>query len=68
MDVKYDDKAGKLHITLDVNKGKVLSSTGKTFQVASSNGNQSTTISIDGQCLKVGVNAFIANPEFKAAK
>lgn len=40
-----------------------LSSTGKSKSVASSHGNVSTGILIDGQPVKVGVNAFIDVPK-----
>jgi hypothetical protein len=35
------------------------SSTGKTLSVASSHGNQPTTVQVDGKVVTVGVNAYI---------
>jgi len=47
-----------LVITLPMEKPRA-SSSGKTLIVASSGGNQATTVQIDGKPVKVGVNAFI---------
>jgi hypothetical protein len=48
-----------LVVRVPVNTTAPLSSTGKTKIVASSHGNQATTVTVDGQVLKVGLNAFI---------
>lgn len=48
-----------LVVTIPVNSNPPLSSTGKTKIVASTHGNQPTTITVDGQIVKVGLTAFI---------
>lgn len=58
--MKVEKKGNELHIIIPMNPAPFpLSSTGKTLSVASSGGNQATTIQVDGKVLKVGVNAFI---------
>lgn len=52
-------KNGKLIITIPVNSTPTESKTGKSKVVASTNGNVTTSIIIDGQPLVVGVNAYI---------
>lgn len=52
-------KNNKLVITIDVNAKPTPSASGKTLVVASSHGNQQTTVMIDGKLLIVGVNAYI---------
>jgi hypothetical protein len=52
-------KNNKLVITIDVNAKPTPSASGKTLVVASSHGNQQTTVTIDGKPLIVGVNAYI---------
>jgi hypothetical protein len=52
-------KNNKLVITIDVNAKPTPSASGKTLVVASSHGNQQTTVTIDGKLLIVGVNAYI---------
>ncbi len=52
-------KNNKLVITIDVNAKPTPSASGKTLVVASSHGNQQTTVTIDGKFLIVGVNAYI---------
>ena len=52
-------KNNKLIITIDVNAKPTPSASGKTLVVASSHGNQQTTVTIDGKPLIVGVNAYI---------
>ena len=52
-------KNNKLVITIDVNAKPIPSASGKTLVVASSHGNQQTTVTIDGKPLIVGVNAYI---------
>ena len=48
-----------LVVRIPVNTDPPLSSTGKTRIVASTHGNQPTTITVDGQVVKVGLTAFI---------
>jgi hypothetical protein len=52
-------KNNKLVITIDVNAKPTPSASGKTLVVATSHGNQQTTVTIDGKPLIVGVNAYI---------
>ena len=52
-------KNNKLIITIDINPKPVPSASGKTLVVASSHGNQQTTVMVDGKPLVVGVNAYI---------
>lgn len=51
-----------LVVRIPVNATYPLSSSGKTLQVASTHGNQATTITVDGQVLKVGLTAYIKAP------
>jgi len=57
MEVELKNK--KLIITIPVNDKPVPSSSGKTLVVASSHGNQQTTVMINGKAVIVGVNAYI---------
>ena len=52
-------KNNKLVITIDVNAKPTPSASGKTLVVATSHGNQQTTVTIDGKPLIVGINAYI---------
>ena len=52
-------KGKKLIITIDVNPEPIPSASGKTLVVASTHGNQQTTVMIDGKPVVVGVNAYI---------
>jgi hypothetical protein len=52
-------KGKKLIITIDVNPEPIPSASGKTLVVASSHGNQQTTVMIDGKPVVVGANAYI---------
>ena len=51
--------ARKLQITLDL-QDPTPSASGKTLVVASSRGNKSLDLKIDGKNVTVGVNAYIA--------
>ncbi len=57
MEVELKNK--KLIITIPVNDKPTPSASGKTLVVASSHGNQKTTVMIDGKPIIVGVNAYI---------
>jgi hypothetical protein len=46
-------------VTIPVNTDPPLSSTGKTRIVASTHGNQPTTLTVNGQIVKVGLTAFV---------
>jgi len=59
MEMQVELKNNKLVITIDVNAKPTPSASGKTLVVASSHGNQQTTVTIDGKLLIVGVNAYI---------
>ena len=48
-----------LVVTIPVNAEPPLSSTGKTRIVASTHGNQPTTLTVNGQTVKVGLTAFV---------
>lgn len=60
--MKVEDKGTTLVITIDKNKDLIRSSSGKTLIVASSGGNQPCGVTINGQALRVGVNAYIPAP------
>ena len=51
-------EGGKLILTLDMQQ-PTPSRTGKTRVVASTHGNQPTTVMVDGKPVIVGVNAYI---------
>ena len=48
-----------LYIEIEINKNPVPSASGKTLVVASTRGNISTDIMVDGKPLTVGLNAYI---------
>ena len=50
---------GKLIIEIDLQTPPVPSASGKTLVVASTHGNQMTSLMIEGQQVVVGVNAYI---------
>lgn len=52
-------KDNKLQITIDMNEEPRPSASGKTLVVASSHGNQATTLEVDGKAVIVGLNAYI---------
>lgn len=58
MKATIDTAAKTLTIVLDLNAPRP-SASGKTLVVASSNGNQPTTATIDGKPVVIGVNAYI---------
>ena len=57
MEVELKNK--KLIITIPVNEKPTPSASGKTLVIASSHGNQQTTVMVDGKPVMVGVNAYI---------
>lgn len=61
-------KDGLMTIVLPVNETPVVSASGKTRIVATSHGNMPTTCVVDGQAVRVGVNAYIANVPTKRSK
>ncbi len=52
-------KDGKLIMEIDLQTPPVPSVSGKTLMVASTHGNQVTSLIIEGQPVVVGVNAYI---------
>lgn len=56
--MKAEIKDGKLIVTIDVQE-PTPSATGKSLVVASSHGNQATTVTVQGKPVIVGLNAFI---------
>ena len=52
-------KDGKLIIEIDLQTPPVPSASGKTLVVASTHGNQVTSLMIEGQPVVIGVNAYI---------
>jgi len=60
MAIKVEIKGQKLIITADMQK-PTPSASGKTLVVATSHGNQPTTLEVKGQPVIVGLNAYIKN-------
>jgi len=56
--MKAEIKDGKLIITLDV-QAPTPSASGKTLVIASTHGNATTTATVDGKPVIIGVNAYI---------
>ena len=52
-------KDGVLTIEIDTNEKPVPSASGKSLLVASSHGNQPTSVQVNGKPLIVAVNAYI---------
>lgn len=50
---------GILTVQIPVNSQPTPSSTGKTLSVASTHGNQVTSVIVDGKPLVIGLNAYI---------
>lgn len=48
-----------LVVTVPVNPEPPLSSTGKTRIIATTHGNQPSTITVGGQVVKIGLTAFV---------
>ena len=57
--MQVEVKNNKLIITIDMNAKPTPSASGKTLVVASSHGNQQTSVMIDGKPVIVGVNAYV---------
>lgn len=55
-------KDGKLVIEIELQKPPAPSASGKTLVVASTHGNQVSGLTIDGQSVVIGVNAYIKKP------
>lgn len=49
----------KLQIEIDMNPQPTPSATGKTLVVASTHGNQTTAVIVNGKPLTIGLNAYI---------
>ena len=56
--MKVEIKGNELIITVEL-QAPTPSASGKTLVVASSHGNQTTTATIDGKPVVVGLNAYI---------
>ena len=56
--MKAEIKNGKLIITMELSE-PTPSKSGKTLVIATSHGNQPTTVQVDGKVVTVGVNAYI---------
>ena len=52
---------GNLIITIPMNAEPVVSGSGKSLVVASTNGNQKTSLQVQDKPLVIGVNAYIPN-------
>jgi hypothetical protein len=59
MDIKAVIKDGNLIITLPMNDKPKPSATGKTHVIASTHGNVTTELEVDGKPVVLGVNAYI---------
>lgn len=57
--MKVAIEGNELVVRMPLNNPAVPSSSGKTLVVASSRGNQQTTVEIDGKPVTVGLNAYI---------
>jgi len=57
--LKAEIKGKNLIIEIEMNPEPTISASGKTRVVASSHGNQPTTVEVDGKVLVVGINAYI---------
>ena len=53
------DGEKKLQVTIDLEEEIRPSASGKTMVVATSHGNQATTVIVDGKPLTIGLNAYI---------
>lgn len=56
--MKCEIKDGNLVVTISMNEPRP-SASGKTLVVASSGGNVETEVKVNGETVKVGLNAFI---------
>ena len=59
--MKAEIVQNQLVITIDMNQNPQPSASGKTLVVASSHGNQPTTVLVKGKPVIVGLNAYIRN-------
>ncbi len=57
--MKAELKNGKLFIEIDTNTPPVRSASGKSLVVASTQGNLTTSVLVDGKPLTIGLNAYI---------
>lgn len=63
MDVKIDEKTKTLTIVLPIEEG--LSTSGKSYIVASTRGNKPTTALYEGCVVTIGVNAYVSKKDAK---
>jgi hypothetical protein len=52
-------KGKQLIVTIDMNNPPIPSASGKTLVVASTRGNQASTVQINGKPVIIGLNAYI---------
>ena len=64
MDATISKDGKTLTITMPVRQKKKLSDSGKNFTLATTGGNLESDLEVDGQTVKIGVNAFYKNPDF----
>jgi hypothetical protein len=57
--MKVSEENGELVIRVPMNKNPQPSASGKTLIVATSNGNQPTTVQVNGKPVTVGFNAYV---------
>ena len=58
-DIHAEIVDGYLVVKVPINKPLMNSATGKTLVVASSRGNHPTTLTVEGQPVIIGLNAYI---------
>ena len=58
MIAQIDEKSRKLVITLDLMPEPKPSESGKTLVIATTHGNQATTLNVSGKPVFIGVSAF----------
>lgn len=59
--MKAEIKDGRLIVTIDLHPNPVISKSGKSLVVASTNGNQQSTCLVNGKPVVIGLNAYIIN-------
>lgn len=62
--MKAEIKGKDLIITIPMLEEKQLSGSKKSFVIATSGGNQVTTLKIEGKPVTIGLNAYIKNEDF----
>lgn len=57
--MKAEIKGKKLHIEIDLDEPRTPSASGKSIVVASTRGNKTTELIVDGKPLVIAVNAYV---------